>query len=258
MRALAGRTVLVTGGARRVGAAICRRLHRAGANVVIHYRTSRREAFGLRRRLEADRHGSALCVCADLLDSGALGELVAAATTRFGRLDAVVNNASSFYPTPLAGITAAQWNDLVGTHLQGPLFLVQAAAKELARRRGSVVNIVDVHAERPLEGYLVYSVAKAGLRQLVRVTARELGPHGIRVNGVAPGFTLTGLTAPTQQIPGFIENAAKRVPLGRVGQPDDIAQAVVALFALGWVSGETLSVDGGQHLSGPNQALSQV
>jgi pteridine reductase len=247
MRALAGRTVLVTGGARRVGAAICRRLHRAGANVVIHYRTSRREAFGLRRRLEADRHGSALCVCADLLDSGALGELVAAATTRFGRLDAVVNNASSFYPTPLAGITAAQWNDLVGTNLQGPLFLVQAAARELARRRGSVVNIVDVHAERPLEGYLVYSVAKAGLVALTRALARELAPE-VRVNAVAPGaiaWPEKGMLAD----PEVQRDIVARTPLNRIGAPEDIAAAVHYLIAEApFVTGHVLAVDGGRSI----------
>lgn len=247
MRALAGRTVLITGGARRVGAAICRRLHRAGANVVIHYRTSRRDALGLRRRLEAERPGSALCVCADLLDLEGLGALVAAATTRFGRLDALVNNASSFYATPLAAITAAQWNDLVGTNLQAPLFLVQAARSELVRRRGAVVNIADIHAERPLEGHLIYSVAKAGLVALTRALARELAPQ-VRVNAVAPGaiaWPESGVLA----APAMQRQILARTPLRRIGAPEDIAAAVHFLLAEApFVTGHVLAVDGGRSI----------
>jgi pteridine reductase len=245
MGALAGRTVLVTGGARRVGAAICRRLHRAGANVVIHYRTSRSAATRLRRLLEAARPDSVACVRADLLDFDALDALVSAATARFGRLDALVNNASSFYPTPLADITLQHWNDLVGTNVQAPLFLVRAACAELTRRHGAVVNIADVHAERPLEGHLVYSVAKAGLVALTRALALELAPR-VRVNAVAPGAIVWpeagALAVPEQQ-----RDILRRTPMGRIGSPDDIAAAVHYLIAEApFVTGHVLAVDGGR------------
>jgi pteridine reductase len=247
MRALAGRTVLVTGGARRVGAAICRRLHRAGANVVIHYRTSHRAALQLQRRLEAEREDSAACVGADLLDHESLQGLVPAALARFGRLDAVVNNASSFFPTPLERITLQDWRDLVGTNLQAPLFLVQAARTELVRRRGAVVNIADIHAERPLEGHLVYSVAKAGLVALTRALARELAP-AVRVNAIAPGAIAwpEGGALADAKVQSEI---VRRTPLGRIGSPADIAEAVHFLLARApFVTGHVLAVDGGRSI----------
>jgi pteridine reductase len=247
MDALAGRTVLVTGGARRVGAAICRRLHRAGANVVIHYRTSRSDASRLQRTLEAQRRHSVACVRADLLDFDALDAIVAAAIERFGQLDALVNNASSFYPTPLAEITLREWNDLVGTNLQAPLFLARAACAELARRRGSIVNIADVHAERPLEGHLVYSVAKAGLVALTRALALELAPH-VRVNAIAPGAIVwpeAGVLAASK----LQRDILRRTPMGRIGSPQDIAAAVHYLIAAApFVTGQVLAVDGGRSI----------
>jgi len=159
-----GKTVLVTGGAKRVGAAIVRRLHAAGANVAIHFRSSAYEAFSLRGELNDLREGSAFCVQADLLECAVLPRMVAEVVEHFGQIDALVNNASSFYATPLAGIDTAQWNDLVGTNLKAPLFLAQATAPELRRRHGVIVNIVDIHAERPMRGHLLYSMAKSGLR----------------------------------------------------------------------------------------------
>jgi pteridine reductase len=243
---LAGKTVLVTGGARRVGAAICRRLHRAGANIVIHYRTSNREALRLRASLEKRRPGSAACVAADLLDIGALGRLVDASLGTFGRLDILVNNASSFYPTPVGSITEADWDDLVGTNLRAPLFLSQAAAPELARRRGCIVNIVDIHAERPLEAHVTYSLAKAGLVGLTRALARELGPN-VRVNAVAPGaiaWPETGVLAE----PAVQAEIVARTPLQRIGSVDDIAQAVHFLAVAPFVSGQVLAVDGGRNV----------
>ncbi|MCC7082833.1 MAG: pteridine reductase [Burkholderiales bacterium] len=247
MSGLTGRVVLVTGGARRVGASICRRLHAAGADVVIHYRTSRSHAMRLERRLEAARPGSVACVCADLLDVDALGTLVTNAIARFGRLDALVNNASSFYPTPLADIGWQQWNDLVGTNLQAPLFLVRAACAELTRRRGAVVNIADVHAERPLEGHLVYSVAKAGLVALTRALALELAPH-VRVNAVAPG-AIAWPEKGTLAVPKLQKEILRRTPMGRIGSPEDIAAAVHYLIAEApFVTGQVLAVDGGRSL----------
>jgi pteridine reductase len=245
MGALAGRTVLVTGGARRVGAAICRRLHRAGANVVIHYRTSHSAAARLQRRLESTRPDSVTCVRADLLDFDSLDALVSAAVARFGRLDALVNNASSFYPTPLADVTLQHWNDLVGTNLQAPLFLVRAACAELTRRRGAVVNIADVHAERPLAGHLVYSVAKAGLVALTRALALELAPR-VRVNAVAPG-AIVWPEAGALAMPKLQRDILRRTPMGRIGSPDDIAAAVHYLLAdADFVTGHVLAVDGGR------------
>lgn len=236
--------MLVTGGARRVGAAICRRLHGAGANVVIHYRTSSRDALRLKRSLERARPDSVACAGADLLEHAALDGLVQDAIRAFGRLDVLVNNASSFYATPFGTVTQADWNDLVGTNLRAPLFLSQSAAPELMRRRGSIVNIVDIHAERPMEGHLTYSIAKAGLVGLTRGLARELAPR-VRVNAVAPG----PIAWPES---GFLADAAvqaeilRRTPLQRIGGVDDIAQAVYFLLTAPFVTGQVLAVDGGR------------
>jgi pteridine reductase len=243
--ALAGKTVLVTGGARRVGAAICRRLHGAGANVVIHYRTSGAAALRLQRHLEAERKDSAACVQADLLGFEALGSFLQAARNRFGRLDVLVNNASSFYATPVGKIVPRAWDDLIGTNLKAPLFLAQAAAPELARRRGCIVNIVDIHAERPLEGHVVYSIAKAGLVALTRALARELGPR-VRVNAVAPG-SIAWPDAGQLAKPETQRDILRRTPLARIGRPDDIAAAVEFLLANApYITGQVITVDGGR------------
>jgi pteridine reductase len=245
LRALAGKTVLVTGGARRVGAAICRRLHRAGANIVIHYRTSTGEAVRLRRALEAARAGSVACIAADLLDPDAPQMIVENARRHFGRLDVLVNNASSFFATPFGEVTLKDWGDLIGTNLQAPLFLAQAAAPELSRRRGVIVNVADIHAERPLEGHVVYSVAKAGLVALTRALARELGPR-VRVNAVAPGaiaWPESGSLADAS----IQADIMRRTPLGRIGAPADVASAVHYLVAEApYVTGQVLAVDGGR------------
>ena len=180
------KTVLVTGGARRVGAAICRRLHAAGANVMIHYRGSATEARALVKALNAARAGSAACVKADLLNGETPRVLVATCLAQFGRLDVLVNNASSFFATPVGKMNERAWNDLIGTNLKAPLFIAQAAAAELKKRRGSIVNIVDIHAELPLKDYVIYTVAKGGLAALTRSLAREMAP-AVRVNGVSPG-----------------------------------------------------------------------
>ncbi|RPI45729.1 MAG: pteridine reductase [Betaproteobacteria bacterium] len=241
---LAGKTVLVTGGARRVGAAICRRLHRAGANVMMHYRTSHRDAMRLRRGLEAERPNSVACVAADLLHHTELAALVQSALDHFGRLDALVNNASSFYATPFGHITLRDWTDLIGTNLQAPLFLSQAAAPELTRRRGAIVNIADIHADRPLEGHVTYSIAKAGLVALTRSLARELGPH-VRVNAVAPG----AIAWPEEGIlaePLVQADIVARTPLRRIGSIDDIASAVHYLLTAPFITGQVLAVDGGR------------
>ena len=186
MRELSDKTILVTGAARRLGAAIARRLHAAGASVVVHFRDSALAADELADALNAERAGSALCVQADLLDLAALPRLIAAATETFGRLDGLVNNASTFLPTPLADIDLAAWDDLVGSNFRAPLFLAQAAAPHLRRSGGAIVNITDIHAERPLAGYPLYCAAKGALLTLTRALAIELAP-AVRVNAVAPG-----------------------------------------------------------------------
>jgi len=240
---LEGQAALVTGGARRVGAAIARELHGAGASVLLHYRDSEAEASKLATELNAVRAGSAATVKADLLAPVAPKALVAAALERFARLDLLVNNASSFFPVPVGEIEASHWEELIGSNLRAPLFLSQEAAPQLARNKGAIVNIVDIHAERPLKGYPVYSVAKAGLAALTRSLALELAPE-VRVNGVAPGaiaWPEDGQFDPEER-----KRILASTPLGRVGTPEDIAQAVHFLACAPYVSGQIIAVDGGR------------
>ena len=242
---LEGRAALVTGGARRVGAAIARRLHAAGASVVLHYRDSAVDADQLAAELNSVRAKSALTVKAELLAPIAPRALVSAALERFGGLDLLVNNASSFYPVAVGAIEASHWEELVGSNLRAPLFIAQEAAPHLAKNRGAIVNIVDIHAERPLKGYPVYSIAKAGLAALTRSLALELAP-AVRVNGVAPG----AIAWPEDG--QFPDDERDRIlastPLGRVGSPEDIAQAVHFLACAPFVTGQILAVDGGRSI----------
>ena len=244
---LSGKVALVTGGAKRVGAAIVRRLHREGASVMLHYRGSEREANALRSELNAARANSAALVQADLLDLAGLAEIVRNAVNRFERLDALVNNASTFFPTPVGEMTQANWESLIGTNLRAPLFLSQAAAPHLKKTNGVIVNITDIHAERPLKNYVIYSIAKAGLAGLTRSLARELGPE-VRVNGVAPG----PIVWPDDG--SFDEVARQRVVsntiLRRTGDPDDVARAVYYLIAEApYVTGQIIAVDGGRSIN---------
>jgi len=240
---LAGKAALVTGGARRLGAAIARRLHAAGASVLIHYRDSEADATKLVAELNAVRAKSAAKVKAELLAPIAPRALVGEALGAFGRLDVLVNNASAFFPVPLGQIEASHWEELVGSNLRAPLFISQEAAPELAKREGAIINIVDIHAERPLKGYPLYSIAKAGLAALTRSLAIELAPH-VRVNGVAPG----AIAWPDdgQFDPGERERIVASTPLGRVGSPEDVAQAVHFLAVAPYVTGQILAVDGGR------------
>ena len=242
------KVILVTGGAKRVGAAICRRLHQAGANIALHYRSSAQDALALQAELNALRPDSVLCVQADLLNIQALPKLVHDTVSHFGQLDGLVNNASSFYPTTLAEVDEANWHDLLGTNLKAPLFLAQAAASELRLRNGAIVNIVDIHAERPMQGHLLYSVAKAGLVALTRALAQELAPQ-VRVNAVAPGV----IVWPEQ---GDWENEARRQQivahtlLKREGDPDDIAKTVQFLLSQApYITGQVIAVDGGRSIN---------
>ena len=242
---LEGKVALVTGAARRIGAAIARRLHAAGASVVIHYRGAEGEAAKLEAELNAARAGSALKLKAELLAPIAPRALVGGAADRFGRLDLLVNNASAFYPTALGEIEPAHWDDLVGSNLKAPLFLAQEAAPQLAKTRGSIVNVVDIHAERPLPGYALYSISKAGLAALTRSLALELAP-AVRVNGVAPGAI--AWPEDGQFDPAERERIVATTPLARLGSPEDIAQAVQFLACAPFVTGQILAVDGGRSL----------
>jgi pteridine reductase len=243
---LAGKTVLITGAARRVGAAIARRLHAAGANLVIHYRNSARDADALAGELAAARPDSVTTIQADLLDVAKLPTLVEAATGTFGRLDVLVNNASTFYPTKIGEITPAAWDDLMGTNLKVPLFLSQAAAPALRQSRGLILNIVDIHSLRPLRNYTVYCAAKAGLHMVTRSLAKELGPE-IRVNGISPGPVLwpegQGETKEREKI-------VERTILKRMGEPSDIANTALFFAAHApFITGQVLAVDGGRSVA---------
>ncbi len=242
---LDGKVALVSGAARRIGAAIVKQLHAAGARVAIHYRGSAAEAQALADRLNAARDASAIAVQADLLDIDSLPRLVAGVVDWGGRLDVLVNNASSFYPTPPGDITIEHWHDLVGTNLKAPLFLSQAAIPELASHAGSIVNIVDIHADRPLKNHAVYGSAKAGLAMLTRSLAKDLAPR-IRVNGVSPGAILWPENGMSDDLKQAIIG---EIPLARSGDPDDVAGAVLYLVRdADYVTGQIIAVDGGRSI----------
>ncbi len=242
---LAGRRVLITGGARRIGAALAEAFHAAGAAVVIHYRGSRADAEALARRLDAQRPGATALLQGELLEALALPALVDRAAAAFGGLEILINNASSFYPTPLGQITERHWEELIGSNLKAPLFLTQAAVPWLQREGGLVLNMLDIHARRPLAAHPLYCAAKAGLAMLTYALARELGP-GIRVNGIAPGSILwpeAGIDEADKQA------ALEQIPLRRTGRPEDIAACALYLAREGcYVNGQVIAVDGGRHL----------
>jgi pteridine reductase len=242
---LAGKTALVTGGARRIGAAIARRLHAAGANVLVHYRDSEADASRLESELNAARARSAAKVKAELLAPIAPRALVSAALESFGRLDLLINNASSFFPIAIGSVEPSHWEELIGSNLRAPLFIAQEAAPELAKHEGAIVNIVDIHADRPLKGYSVYSITKAGIAALTRALAIELAPR-VRVNGVAPGAIAwpdDGQFEPEER-----SRIVATTPLKRIGTPEDVAQAVHFLACAPYVTGQVLAVDGGRSI----------
>lgn len=241
------KVVLITGAARRIGAVLALAFHERGATVAVHYRDSRNEAARLVAAMNARRKGSAAGFQADLGDLDALVALPASVIKIFGRLDVLINNASTFYPTPIGAITAVQFDDLVGTNLRAPVFLVQAAAPELRRRKGLIINIADIHALRPLRHHLVYCAAKAALVMLTRALARELGP-AVRVNAIAPGPVLWPARGVDLKLRRRI---VERTALKRAGSPEDVARAAL-FFATEapFVTGELLTVDGGRILGG--------
>jgi pteridine reductase len=236
---------LITGAGRRVGAVIARTMHAAGYDLALHFRGSAGEALALSHELDEQRVGSTLLLQADLADLDALPRLVERVLAQYGRLDALINNASSFYPTPVGTATVAQWNDLFASNAQAPFFLSQAAAPALRAARGSIVNLVDIYAERPLIDHSLYSMAKAALAGMTRSLAIDLSPD-VRVNGVAPGVILLpegGMPSPDDS------DMVARTPLGRIGRPDDAASAVLWLVRdASYVTGQIIRVDGGRSL----------
>jgi len=236
---------LITGSARRVGAAIARRLHAAGFDLLLHYRQSQQEMATLCATLNATRTDSAHAVAADLADAAAPAQLIAAAIAQYGRLDALVNNASLFVATPIDSASATDWDALFGANARAPFFLAQAAAPYLRAAHGCIVNLTDIYAERPLPKHPLYSMSKAALAMLTQALARELGPE-VRVNAVAPGAVLWPESGKAE-----VEQRAllQRTPLARVGDPDDVAEAVRWLIQdAPYCTGQTIRVDGGRAL----------
>jgi len=245
---LQNKVILITGGAKRVGASICRLLHANGANLMIHYRSSVKEARALQAELNLQRSNSVAIIQGDLLNLAILPSLVQESIQHFGRLDVLINNASSYYPTEIGDIKDEQWQDLMGSNLKAPLFLAQAAADELRKHHGCIINITDMHVERPKKGYIIYSVAKAGLVTLTKSLAHEFSPD-VRVNAVAPGPVMW-----PEDNPQFDELYRQRVIsqtlLKRIGEPNDIAKAVKFLIQdAPFITGQIIAVDGGRSLN---------
>lgn len=244
-KSLDRKVALVTGAARRIGAQIATTLHGAGASVAIHFRSSSAEAESLSARLNALRPDSAITLQADLTIVADAERLIESCQKHFGRLDVLVNNASSFYPTPLGSITEEAWVDLMGSNLKAPLNLANGAKSHLQATNGTIVNIVDIHAKRPLREHHIYGAAKAGLAMLTKSLAKDLAP-GVRVNGIAPGAIMWPEDGLTDAIRDKI---LAQIPLGITGQPTDIANAVLFLARdATYVTGQILSIDGGRSI----------
>ncbi len=235
---------LITGSARRLGAAIARRLHAAGYDLALHYRQSGADMQALVAALEAERPGSVISFQVDLAEFDRLPDMVAQTLAHYGRLDALVNNASSYYPTPIGQATAAQWDDLFASNARAPFFLSQAAAPHLALARGAIVNLADIYADRPLQSHTVYCMAKAALVMMTKSLAVELGPH-VRVNAIAPGNVLWSDDQPDAETKDIVES---RTTLRRQGTPEDIAQAVENCLASPYLTGQIIAIDGGRSL----------
>ena len=245
MESIIGKTALITGGARRIGAVIARTLHQAGMKLALHYRASAAAATALQEELHCLRPDSVILLQVDLQDTARLPVLVEQAAARWGRLDLLVNNASNFYPSPLGTATEAQWDELMASNLKAPFFLAQAAAPWLQAVQGSIINMLDIYAQRPLENYPIYCAAKAGLAMLTQSLAWELSP-AVRVNGIAPGAILwpeEGLSETAQA------QMLSRIPLRRRGDPEDIARTLLFLVGDGgYITGQIIAVDGGRTL----------
>ncbi|GMR20414.1 MAG: pteridine reductase [Gammaproteobacteria bacterium] len=240
---LKDKVVLITGGARRIGAQVCRTLHAQGMRLVIHYRSSDEDAHALQKELLAQRADSVMLVQGDMLNVAKLKNLVHETIEAFGRLDVLINNASTFYTTPLDEADESQWEDLLGTNLKAPFFLAQAAAAQLRKHQGCIINMADIHGERPLKTYPIYSIAKAGMVMLTKSLARELGPD-VRVNGIAPGAIMW----PENEMDDMAkQRIISRTPLRTVGSPEDIARTILFLIRdAGFINGHVISVCGGR------------
>jgi pteridine reductase len=239
---LAGKTALITGGAARLGAMSARFLHAAGAHIIIHYRNSAEKAEALQAKLQQTRSDSVTLVQGDLLDFSCLSQLVDESLQATGKLDILLNNASNFYPTPVDAATEQQWDSLFGVNAKAPFFLAKEAANALRESSGCIINMVDIHAQRPHKNHPIYSMAKAANAMMVKSLARELAPE-IRVNGVAPGAILWpegkhGDTSKHQSLP--------RIPLERAGRPENIARTVLFLATAEYITGQIIAVDGGR------------
>ena len=239
------KVVLITGAAHRIGATTATLLHQNGMNIVLHYRGSREQAQALQKELNDKRENSVILIQADLHITNGLSALIEESVKAWGRLDVLINNASSFYPTKIGKATEDQWDDLIGSNLKAPFFLSQAATPHLKKTNGCIINIVDIHAERPLKTFPIYSMAKAGLVMMTKSLACELGPE-IRVNAVAPGAILW---------PENIDEVAKqrivsRTFLKRQGVPNDISKTILYLIKdADYVTGQIIAVDGGRSLN---------
>jgi len=237
--------VLITGAAHRIGATTAKLLHQNGMNIVLHYRGSRQQAQAVQKELNDKRENSVILIQADLHITNGLSALIEESIKAWGRLDVLINNASSFYPTKIGKATEEQWDDLIGSNLKAPFFLSQAAAPHLKKTNGCIINIVDIHAERPLKTFPIYSMAKAGLVMMTKSLAGELGPE-IRVNAVAPGAILW---------PENLDEVAKqrivsRTFLKRQGEPNDISKTILYLIKdADYVTGQIIAVDGGRSLN---------
>lgn len=240
------KVALITGGAKRIGACISETLHDAGFNLVVHYHSSRQGARALAEKLNQRRHRSVSLISGDLRNSQRLEKLGMKAIAAFGRLDVLINNASSFYPTPLAQTEEQAWQDLMDTNLKAPYFLIKAIHKELQRQKGCIVNVVDIYAQRPLKSYPVYCAAKAGLVALTKSLALELAPQ-VRVNGVAPGAILWSTNDKDDQEK---QRLIEKIPRKRLGRPDEIANAILFLIEeADYVNGQIITVDGGRSMA---------
>lgn len=245
------KVVFITGAAKRIGAAIARTFHRQGFKVIIHYNRSISEANGLIAELNGNRADSAAALQADLNDKDATLDMAKKVVNIFGRVDVLVNNASSFYPTKLGEIEQQTWDDLIDSNLRGAFFISQQLADQLKSRKGAIVNIVDTHSDRPLQGFPTYSIAKAGLKAMTKSLAIELAPN-VRVNGVSPGAILWPPSLENDQDPEVLERrkaTLARIPLARLGKTEDIAEAVFYMATeASYITGFTLKVDGGRSL----------
>ena len=240
------KTVMITGAARRVGAELVQQLHHAGMNIILHFRSSSQAANALAEKLNTERDNSVKLIQADLKQYDKLGELIQQASNLYGGIDVLINNASSFYTTSMDEINDETWDDLIGVNLKAPLFLTKAIAPHLKSQHGCIINIVDIHADRPLKDYPLYCIAKAGLTMLTKSMARELAPE-VRVNGISPGAIMW---PEVKSYESMHEDIIQRTALKREGHPKDIADT--ALFLINhanYITGQIIAVDGGRTLS---------